>query len=236
MLASEPTPASVSRLVAAYWSFRGAAARHRVLPDGSIDFLFDLESGSGFVVGPMRSAQVLELPASTSLFGVRFVPGAASAFVDVEASALLDLDAPLGELTRAPEFHLAERVAEARSDAERAALVTRVLCDTSFRLRPLDARVQSAVARLATPAHGVSTVADQIGIGERQLERLFRERVGLGPKRYARIARLQRTLSLAERERSTHANLARRAGYSDESHFVREVRELAGVAPRELFP
>ncbi len=235
MLANEPTPASVTRLVDAYWSFRGAASAHRVLPDGSIDFVFDLDTGSARVVGPMRSAQVLELPATTSLFGVRFVPGAGSAFIDAEAKALLDVDAPLSELTRAGSFHLAERVAEAETDRERAELVTKFLCNTAFRLRPLDARVQSAVARLARPAYAVSRVAADIGIGERQLERLFRERVGVAPKLYARIARLQRALLLAGRG-GNNAGLALHAGYADESHLARDVRELAGVTPGELFP
>ena len=48
-------------------------------------------------------------------------------------------------------------------------------------------------------------------------------------------SRLQRALLLAGRG-GNNAGLALHAGYADESHLARDVRELAGVTPGELFP
>jgi len=210
-----------------------------VLPDGCIDFLFDLVSGEARVIGPMQSAEVVSLPAGARLFGVRFLPGAASVFLDVEASALVDVDAPLAELTRAARYSLAERVALARNDRERSAVVTDFLGETCARRRPLDTRIEAAVGLLARRGTSVPEVAEAVGLGERQLERLFRDRVGLRPKHYARIARLEHTLRLAavssaEPPSSSQAELAARAGYADESHLLRDFRDLVGLTPAAL--
>ncbi|MGC4091099.1 MAG: helix-turn-helix transcriptional regulator [Polyangiaceae bacterium] len=230
MLSSAPTPAALTRVVDAFWRFEGHGA-HRVLPDGCIDFVFDLVSGDARVVGPMQRAALLELPSGTRLFGVRFLPGAASSFIGVEASALVDLDPPLSELTCAACASLGERVAAATDDEARVALLARYLTASGARRRAVDARIGRAVTSLSRGAK-VSQVAALLGLGERQLERLFLERVGVGPKRFARIARLQRTLSLSGS--LSQADLAAHAGYADEPHLLREFRELAGVTPSAL--
>ena len=100
--------------------------------------------------------------------------------------------------------------------------------------RPLDARVQAAVAALARAPVSVPNVAAEVGVSERQLERLFRERVGIAPKHYARIARLERAVALSSCAVTNQAELALRAGYSDESHLLRDFRELVGVTPSAL--
>lgn len=54
----------------------------------------------------------------------------------------------------------------------------------------------------------------------------------------ATLLRLQRLLALAataDRPASL-SSLALRAGYADQAHMTREVRELAGQSPAELLP
>ena len=79
----------------------------------------------------------------------------------------------------------------------------------------------------------VAEVAAQAAIGERQLERLFDERIGVPPKLFARIARLRYAREL-ESGGERHAALALRAGYADQAHFVRECRTLFGITPTNM--
>src|SRR5665213_303471 len=67
-------------------------------------------------------------------------------------------------------------------------------------------------------------------LSERQLERRFLLRVGMMPKRFARLARFERAVSLMD-SASALAAVAQLAGYYDQSHFVREFRAFAGTAP-----
>jgi transcriptional regulator GlxA family with amidase domain len=90
---------------------------------------------------------------------------------------------------------------------------------------------------MAPPDNAVRTavLGGDPALGERQLRRRFGASVGLGPKALAGVLRFQRFLVLAGRaDPGGLARLAADAGYSDQSHLVRESRRLAGVAPSAL--
>ena len=98
---AEMSIARQSRWVDALWTLSASGSTRRILPDGCIDFIFDLSSGRARVVGSMTTSQVIDTSAGAHCFGVRFAPGAAAAFLGEPASALTDTDADLDELTRA---------------------------------------------------------------------------------------------------------------------------------------
>jgi AraC-like DNA-binding protein len=220
----------------AFWEHAGAARTHRILPDGCMDFLFDLTTGASRVIGPMSTARVVTVPDGARVFGVRFRPGVASRYLDETAASFLDEAAELSLFRRGVFATLGPELAEAEGRTERAAIVTRALGAAGARVRAIDARVRRAVA-LIDAARGripLREVAAELGVGERQLERLFVEQVGHGPKLYARIVRLQHAVGLASRARLRQAELAASAGFSDEPHLLREFRALAGVTLRAL--
>jgi AraC-like DNA-binding protein len=220
----------------AFWEHEGGARAHRILPDGCMDFLFELTTGTSRVIGPMSVARVVSVPDGVRAFGVRFRPGVASRFLDETATSFLDEGAELSSFRRGLFGALGERLAEARTFDARRALVIRALSEPGARVRPLDTRVRRAVS-LIEAVRGRSTlrnVATELGIGERQLERLFVEQVGHGPKLFARIVRMHHAIGLARQARLRQAELAASAGFSDEPHLVRELKALAGATLRTL--
>ena len=74
------------------------------------------------------------------------------------------------------------------------------------------------------------------GLSERQARRRFQEHVGYGPKTLQRILRMQRVLWLLSRPSPPRslASLAQAAGYADQAHLTREMRELTGKLPTAL--
>lgn len=231
-----PVPPSDRRIIDALWEHQGAARAHRILPDGCMDFLFDLTTGEARVIGAMTRAKVVSLSEGAHAFGIRFRPGAAFRYLDERAAAFLDEAPELALFRRGVFARLGPRLAEARSHAERARIVTTALGEPGARHRPGDARVGRAVSLIERSAGRITTraVAAEVGVGERQLERLFAEQVGHGPKLFARVVRLHHAVGLASRARFRQAELAAAAGFSDEPHLLREFRELAGVTPRAL--
>lgn len=78
----------------------------------------------------------------------------------------------------------------------------------------------------------VADVADRLSVSPRQLERAFKDALGLSPKQYMRIARLNLVQGLLEEGRyQTLAEVAYRAGYADQAHFNRDFKGLVGDAP-----
>jgi AraC-like DNA-binding protein len=78
----------------------------------------------------------------------------------------------------------------------------------------------------------VSEVSDRLGLLPRTLRRRFTAQVGLTPKRFARVQRLQRLVrGLDGQARVDWATTAARHGYCDQAHLADEFRELVGVTP-----
>jgi transcriptional regulator GlxA family with amidase domain len=90
-----------------------------------------------------------------------------------------------------------------------------------------------AAATLLADGASVADVARRVGLSERQLGRRFQERVGLSPKAFARVRRLQRA-ALLMKQGVAPADVATAVGYADQPHFTREAGALAGITPRGL--
>ena len=70
--------------------------------------------------------------------------------------------------------------------------------------------------------------------GHRTLRRRFTARVGLTPKRFARVQRLRRvTRALDGQARTDWAAVAAGHGYSDQAHLIDEFQDLASITPAE---
>ena len=79
----------------------------------------------------------------------------------------------------------------------------------------------------------VARLAALTGTTERQLQRKFEEHIGISPKRYAGITRMQYALRML-RKRSgdlSLAGIACESGFFDQAHLIREMKGLSGLTP-----
>lgn len=219
----EVAPAPELRsLVTCYWSIADGDLEHRVLPDGCIDIL--LADGRAEVVGTMTRAVT---SGARAVMGIRFRPGEAARLLPAAPRELTDRSATLAELSRdGSELEDALH----RFDPE---ALDRIL-GRWLRSQALaaDLRVRTAADLLANGST-VRAAASATALSERQLARRFGARVGIGPKTFARVMRLQRAAH-ALGCGTTPADAATIAGYADQAHFTRDAVALAGVTPRLL--
>ena len=81
----------------------------------------------------------------------------------------------------------------------------------------------------------VAELAMRCGVSPRHLNRLMRQWVGLGTKRFANVVRFQATLHQMEQApQQSAASLAGDAGYFDQSHLTVDVARFAGATPGQL--
>jgi AraC-like DNA-binding protein len=142
------------------------------------------------------------------------------------------LDALWGPHGRARGALLVERIRGAANTAERLGLLEDFLLGLPFER---DALVDEALRLLGRDDENsegmrVARVARAVGLSERQLERRFLTRVGVSPKRYARLLRFERAQRLARGGHSL-SRVAFESGYADQPHFIREFRRFAGTTP-----
>ncbi|MEU6305248.1 helix-turn-helix domain-containing protein [Streptomyces chartreusis] len=199
----------------------------RVLPDGCMDLLW--HDGRLFVAGPDTRAYVT-YGESSGWAGVRFFPGTGPAVLGVPAHEVRDRRVELADLWSASQVRrLCGRI-EAADDPVTA--LEDVALDRAADAVPPDALLRRVVTALDA-GRPVAATADELGLGARQLYRRSLTAFGYGPKTLARILRLQRALALA-RGGVGLADTAVRAGYADQAHLARDVRELAGLPLGEL--
>lgn len=208
---------------AVVWTSVVQSGARRVLPDGCMDLIWD--GDEVLIAGPDTEAFWYEGRPGTTLTGLRFAPGAAPTIIGAPADEFLNSRVPLDAVwSRADAARLYDELREAeRIGAVLDALARRADPDLLTR----------AVAAAARRGDTVAVIADNAGVSARQLQRRCRAAFGYGAKTLTRILRMGRALDLA-RAGTDFARVAAETGYADQAHFTREVKELTGVAPRQL--
>jgi AraC-like DNA-binding protein len=224
----------------------GEPSLQPVLPDGCVEVVLHLGDPFGWltpdglqrqppavVVGPIARALWLQPPVRVATLGIRFRPGRFGAW-GPPAVELLGRVVPLAEIWGPAVADWLDVLRRLPARERLARLETLLLA-----LRPaaagLDPVALAGADRLLR-ARGVGRVAPlaaTVGLGERQFGRRFEAAVGVGPKRFARMARVHAAL-LHLREGLDPAAAALRAGYADQAHFTRDFAALADLPPRRF--
>lgn len=248
-------PVPLAGLAECGWTVSGPAVDRPVLPDGAMDLVW---TGTAVLVaGPDTVAHPAGRPPGTTVSGIRFRPGVLPALLGVPAHALRDERVPLAELHRGAAAVAGGLIEGARpvravggaADGDRAdgegadgeeaggdpadgALAALV---AAARALPgsADPALSAVADRLGAGASARGT-ADALGWTTRTLHRRSLAAFGYGPAVLRRVLRFRRAVGLLHAG-CAPAEVAARAGYADQPHLSREVRELAGRSPAELF-
>ncbi|MEO1272275.1 MAG: helix-turn-helix domain-containing protein, partial [Myxococcota bacterium] len=85
------------------------------------------------------------------------------------------------------------------------------------------------------PNTSITELAAHVGWSDRTLRRRFTQGLGLPPKTFAQIQRLQWVVHhLRQEPHSALASLALKCGYADQAHLSNDVRRFTGLTPTKL--
>ena len=220
-----------------------------ILPDGRPELVlhfgdrFERVSRTGdrvlqpamIYAGQVTSPLLLRPTGRVAVLGVRFRPHGAAALFDVPQHELTGLTLEVEGLSGKLRRDLAE-LEDCAGDLGRAAAAVQRLLRRWIRPERIDPRVAFAVGAVerARGRLSVGALAGAVGITPRHLERQFLAAVGISPKRLTRLARFQHALATLQNSHAGHgAETAAACGYADQSHFIRDFRQLAGSSPSE---
>lgn len=170
------------------------------------------------------------------MFGVGVTPLGWARLIGGDASALVDTIVPLDRV-----FGDAARRLEAEIDAVHGDFDACVAALQAFLLRRFEAAAPgppetgAIMASLNDPAiPSVEQAAARLCMPGWKFARACRRDFGFAPKRLMRRARFMRTL-MALREPSDLPWTERlEAGYTDQSHFIRDAQDFLGMAPGQF--
>jgi AraC-like DNA-binding protein len=251
-----PIPPALRRAVKAIWYARseepGASLDEPIVPDGCVEVVFNL--GDVFVradgdmaglrqprallVGQMTGPTRVRPTGRVDLMGVRFwsarIAGVLRTPMRDLRDQLLPADGVLGRPARVLLAELGDSP-ERRARLKRLEAVLGPLIGRATRHAP-DSVVDSlAVLDRARGTVRIERLAGWAGVTRRHLERQYAEHVGLTPKEYARIVRVQHALrAFRTRRDSTGAEIAAICGFADQAHLIRDFLEIAGQTPSRV--
>ena len=239
-----PSPA-LARVVDCYWILEGHGdgVPEPIIPDGRIEIVlhygvrFERHHVDGTIerqpasvlIGQMLAPMCLGYRGAAGVAAIRLRPAGVRAVARGSAAELTNRAIDLEDLFGSTAT-LRERLALARDDRERVRLLDTWLTGL-VRGGPAPA-IDAAVTEIAASGGtaGLARVADAAGLSVRQLERRFLTDVGLAPKAYARLVRLQAALRRIAAGQSL-ADVAHACGYYDQPHMTRDFGRLAEISP-----
>lgn len=243
-------PAGLRACVECLWMIHDTRARagrplEHVIPDGCPEIVVHLadpfarqvrgrwrRQPAAFLAGTLSRPWRLRPGRRVLTLGIRLRPGALTRLFDVDMAATTDREWPLARLVgeaRAAELRTA--LARAGTPAQRVAAARRWLLRVAPPTMPPESLAGRACRALLAGRGrpGIAEVAARLDTTSRRLERQFARHVGVRPKLFARIARLQAALALLDQaERGRAAEWALEAGYFDQAHLARDFRVIAG--------
>jgi AraC-like DNA-binding protein len=209
----------------------------QVVPDGCVDIVWTGETLC--IAGPDTRPILSRMPRRTTVVGVRFHPGAASAWLGQPLGEIVNVRVPLAEFWKDDASRLLDRVAAGRSAKQAADDLEVFLVGRLAAVGLVDPRIaflrRTAGDNCVPTGLRLDQLAAHVGLSERTLRRRCLDVFGYGFKTLDRVLRFQRFFRLAARpEKLDLADMADRAGYADQAHMTREVRRMSGITAGEF--
>lgn len=221
-------------------------AAHRVLPDLAVSIAFQTfrdpdglpVNGGPIVAGPKLQSHIFNLVPGRELAAIRIKPEWVAPILgirplDVE-NGVIDLAAACPALAA----RLQDQLSATRSLREALLVLTAAIVQNRAS-RTAPSAVAITALDLVRRSHGrlrCDRLADLVGFSERHLRRHVHDCTGVSPKAYARVVRFVSSILIADTTPvPVWSDIASHAGYTDQSHFIRDTIALTGLSPTELF-
>ncbi|MGI4866461.1 MAG: helix-turn-helix domain-containing protein [Janthinobacterium lividum] len=197
----------------------------------------EIRSPRSIIVGPQVSRVDLIFPPDHLVVCVACKPGGLHRLLGVPVKELFDFALESRAILGPTLDDVADRLAEITDYNLMVSVVETFLLRAARRItalpRPIDALMPHLLSGWA--AQPMEQLAHEVCLSPRQFERNFFERVGMGPKLYARIARFDQAFRLKEQQPTLDwLGVAVQCGYYDYRHLVRDFKAFAGVTPPQL--
>lgn len=225
----------------------------RTMPDGSLEIIFHLEDrmlrkqigeqpeteSNVILIGQVTKPYLFTSTGDVSMLGVRFFPYSAHNFFDLKVKDFNDTWLDLELLDKS--FNTLKTKLKEFSDLPRRIklieyfFIKKLQTSSTGELDAKDRYLKFACQKILRAQANVeiSTISSEIGISNRYLEKIFSDKLGISPKFFARVIRFQNSLQyMVGKRRKLLTEVALKAGYYDQSHFIREFREFSGVTPQ----
>ena len=220
----------------------------KVLPNGYLEAVIHLSdlhcelpqdtayhpSADFTLIGLFSRPYEVRFKAPVHTFGIRFKPEGLQSVLRVPAAEIKDGFIDLEAFTGRDFREYCYRLRAASLPSERIAL-SEAFLQKKLEINSPELYYLNRAAEVIRRRKGLITLEDLAGIAlisPRQLEREFKQKIGMTPKQYMRIARLNEVNRILESGKwKGLSGIAYDSGFADQAHFIRDFKHFTGENP-----
>jgi len=232
--------------------------KERVYPSGYATMVFHYGSPSKFqkknsskyiepnlvICGQQTKYYDLSLSGKTGMILIVFRPHGVKSFFNFPITELLNENLSLQDLTMNESIELEDKLFNSLNNEQRVIhlekfLIKRLITyGEGFAVHNNEFdRVEHAIKIIENSKgkNKTQNTAHEVCLGIKQFERIFSKYVGINPKKFASIIRLQNVIQINSKDKRSLSQIAIDSGYYDQSHFIHDFKSLTGLTPKAFF-
>ncbi len=202
-----------------------------VVPDGCMSMVFrnDNEKITGYICGVIDELRKVEIKPQQEYIFIRFVPGAGYTLVNEPANLTANKTISIRNKTHWGEQVLS--ILERENDiTERVRLISKLI-RVQMQSEPNKYLIKYCTERIFQSQGNIKVekLAEETGFTSRYIGKMFDRCVGLSPKLFAQIIRMQASMNcILEDKEKLLVEIAVDCGFFDHAHMNRTYRKFLG--------
>ncbi len=218
----------------------------QLIPNGYVEIIIHLndlhcnlhggaqwsQSPDYLILGLLTRPYEVRFSGTVSVFAIRFKPEGIYNIFGIPASIFKDGYEDIGMVLGSHFRSFCHRLREEKNAAGMVSIAESYLVTSLRRNRP-DFNYLNLAAEMIRCKQEVKVkeLSNRVAISQRQLEREFKKKLGVSPKHYLRIMRLNEVQRLLKERPFDLTSIAYHCGYTDQAHFIRDFKKIIGERP-----
>lgn len=215
----------------------GLSDDYTVIPHGCATLVFSASAHTrcGILFGPATLPCSVGAQANRAdmLLIIEFQPAGLSAVTGLSQKELADHTFPFEMIHPALNKGVLEWLDKARGVHELLSGLDRLLLSALRGAFPPELRlsVEQVIYQMGNVS--VKALSDSVYYSQRHLNRIFDRYVGMSPKTFTRLVRINQAVRLLRNPHSSLTNACTLCGFYDLPHFIHDFKTVCGIAPQE---
>lgn len=233
-----------------YKGYTATRPYEMLLPDGNSQLIIELDGNDrvlmsqhnqanqslnrGWITGIQTNPVIYQSERQATTISIQFEPSGLFALFKVPATKFQDSMVDTASVSTEPINELRDKLLECETIEAILDQTNRFLEERLLSSKSNQKLVRFVINQLCLHNQPLGQISTESGYSQKQLIQIFKDHVGVSPKRYQRIHRFSRSLSiLASQPSADYSQILAACNYYDQAHFINEFRHFSGYRPSQ---